>query len=119
VPSLQIAWRARDDSAVRLSGRGHEPWHFLYFLPLPHGQGSFLPTLGSSRLNVLMTSSPPVRAGTGPLPPAMPVMSSRAGACDRLAANGGIDSAPGLFVVIEVGRRARATVGTAGASSFI
>lgn len=22
------------------------PWHFLYFNPLPHGQGSFLPTLG-------------------------------------------------------------------------
>src|SRR6476660_2833110 len=22
------------------------PWQFLYFLPLPHGQGSFLPTFG-------------------------------------------------------------------------
>ena len=21
------------------------PWQFLYFLPLPHGQGSFLPTV--------------------------------------------------------------------------
>ena len=28
------------------------PWHCLYFFPLPHGQGSFLPTLGSSRLTV-------------------------------------------------------------------
>jgi len=25
------------------------PQHFLYFLPLPQGQGSFLPTLDSSR----------------------------------------------------------------------
>jgi hypothetical protein len=24
----------------------HDPQHFLYFLPLPHGQGSFLPVLG-------------------------------------------------------------------------
>jgi hypothetical protein len=24
------------------------PWHFLYFLPLPQGQGSLRPTLGSS-----------------------------------------------------------------------
>ena len=27
--------------------------HFLYFLPLPHGQGSFRPTFASSRINVL------------------------------------------------------------------
>src|SRR5579872_5143945 len=26
------------------------PWHFLYFFPLPHGQGSFRPTLGWSRM---------------------------------------------------------------------
>src|SRR5258707_10062954 len=25
------------------------PWHFLYFLPEPHGQGSFLPTLACPR----------------------------------------------------------------------
>ena len=25
---------------------GHAPQHFLYFLPLPHGQGSFLPVFG-------------------------------------------------------------------------
>src|ERR1051326_9330529 len=25
------------------------PWHFLYFLPDPHGQGSFLPTLAAPR----------------------------------------------------------------------
>ena len=41
------------------------PWHFLYFFPLPHGHGSLRPTLGSSRLTVLITSSPPVRAGVG------------------------------------------------------
>gem|GEM_PF-6368057 len=23
----------------------YDPWHFLYFFPDPHGQGSFLPTL--------------------------------------------------------------------------
>jgi hypothetical protein len=28
------------------------PWHFLYFLPLPQGHGSFRPTLGSSRRTV-------------------------------------------------------------------
>jgi hypothetical protein len=33
------------------------PWHFLYFLPLPHGQGSLRPTLGcSSRICLTLTS---------------------------------------------------------------
>src|SRR5687767_15913076 len=41
------------------------PWHFLYFLPLPHGHGSLRPTFGSSRLTCFTTSSPPVRAGRG------------------------------------------------------
>src|SRR5438874_2491861 len=27
----------------------YAPQHFLYFFPLPQGQGSFLPTFGSSR----------------------------------------------------------------------
>ena len=40
------------------------PWHFLYFLPLPHGHGSFRPTLGSSRRTVCTgASSPPTRGG--------------------------------------------------------
>src|SRR5436190_24120916 len=40
------------------------PWHFLYFFPLPHGHGSFLPTFGSSRRTVLSAaSSPPTRGG--------------------------------------------------------
>lgn len=38
--------------------RGYLPQQFLYFLPLPHGQGSFLPTFGSSFLTVLSTSVP-------------------------------------------------------------
>jgi hypothetical protein len=29
------------------------PQHFLYFLPLPQGQGSFLPTFFPSRLMVV------------------------------------------------------------------
>ena len=29
------------------------PWHFLYFLPEPHGHGSLRPTLGRSRLHRL------------------------------------------------------------------
>src|SRR3954463_12001129 len=41
------------------------PWHFLYFLPLPHGHGSLRPTFGSSRFTWRVTSSPPVRAGIG------------------------------------------------------
>ena len=27
-------------------GGAHAPQHFLYFLPLPHGHGSFLPVFG-------------------------------------------------------------------------
>ncbi len=27
-------------------GDAQAPQHFLYFLPLPHGHGSFLPTFG-------------------------------------------------------------------------
>ena len=43
------------------------PWHFLYFLPLPHGHGSLRPTFGAWRRTVwTAVSSPPVRAGRGP-----------------------------------------------------
>ena len=41
------------------------PWHFLYFFPLPHGHGSLRPTFAPSCRTVLMTSSPPARAGRG------------------------------------------------------
>lgn len=34
------------------------PQHFLYFLPLPHGQGSLRPTLGCSSLICLTCISP-------------------------------------------------------------
>src|SRR5262249_30372393 len=32
------------------------PWHFLYFLPEPHGHGSLRPTLGPSRWTVCCTT---------------------------------------------------------------
>jgi hypothetical protein len=34
-----------ESRTVLVSGRAEpaKPQHFLYFLPLPHGQGSFLP----------------------------------------------------------------------------
>src|ERR1044072_2111295 len=39
------------------------PWHFLYFLPEPHGHGSLRPTLGRSRLTgAVVGPSPDVRA---------------------------------------------------------
>ena len=47
---------------VHVSHHWLAPWHFLYFLPLPHGHGSFRPTFGSSRFTVLIASSPPTRA---------------------------------------------------------
>src|ERR1035438_301528 len=40
---------APDAGAVRANPL-HAPQHFLCFLPLPHGQGSFLPILGFGRL---------------------------------------------------------------------
>ena len=33
----------------RATSSGVHPQHFLYFLPLPHGQGSFLPVFGVAR----------------------------------------------------------------------
>src|SRR4051812_19481729 len=77
------------------------PWHFLYFLPLPHGHGSFRPTFGSSRRTVLMASSRPVRAGCGP-PGPLGIGSAVAeeAAEERAAANAGTVSAPGLLVII-------------------
>src|SRR5687768_16737328 len=92
---------------------GVAPWHFLYFLPLPHGHGSFRPTFGSSRLTVLMTSSPPVRAGVGACLPAEDE--------DDLAApaNAGTGSAAGWFIVklAGEGRRGAGRDGRAGGAS--
>ena len=39
---LNVGW-----GVIRVFSRATEPQHFLYFLPLPHGQCSFLPILSS------------------------------------------------------------------------
>jgi hypothetical protein len=39
------------------------PWHFLYFFPLPQGQGSFRPTFGT--VPRVGTPGTPIRSGTG------------------------------------------------------
>ena len=41
-------------------GKRHYPQHFLYFFPLPQGQGSFLPALGVWRTTGLGGSGFPV-----------------------------------------------------------
>src|SRR3989338_10911513 len=55
----------------------HFPQHFLYFFPLPHGHGSFLPTFGptwtgfgfsSDRRDVCPTSCILAAVGISPLP---------------------------------------------------
>src|SRR5579863_1190894 len=40
--------------------RSHAPWHFLYFFPLPQGQGSLRPTLGPPFATVLLAVPPPL-----------------------------------------------------------
>src|SRR3954465_3214885 len=42
------------------------PWHFLYFFPLPQGQGSLRPTFSCSRTIVL--------TGPGASPPSPPAL---------------------------------------------
>ena len=47
------------NSVTQNRRRLHLPQHFLYFLPLPHGQGSLRPIFGSSRVvGFSPTSSP-------------------------------------------------------------
>src|SRR5262245_17882767 len=87
------------------------PWHFLYLRPLPHGHGSLRPTFGSSRRTVLITSSPPVRAGRGPDP------NGAGWAPAGAAPPGNGEAASGLFIVIGVARRG-AGLGAAAACSF-
>src|SRR5262245_29648795 len=73
------------------------PWHFLYFLPLPHGRGSLRPTFGSSRrTGRARASSPPTRGGTAGR------VGNPVGPVDRGggAPNGGNVSALGSFSVI-------------------
>ena len=55
---------SRTSSKVRASGNLSSsiqptPWHFLYFFPLPQGQGSLRPTFLPSRRNVCTSSVPP------------------------------------------------------------
>src|SRR3954451_21569465 len=50
-------------------GRGHAPWHFLYFLPEPHQQGSFRPIRSLSSLTIVSCSG---------IPPPLPACSSNA-----------------------------------------
>ncbi len=39
---LKFLFERRSQNACQ--PRLYPPWHFLYFFPLPHGQGSFRPT---------------------------------------------------------------------------
>ena len=97
-------------SSMCSSMSGSAPWHFLYFFPLPQGQGSLRPTLGSSRRTVLITSSPPVRAGLG-------AADGPAGAAWlRAAANAGTGSAAGWLIVSGVARRCSGDTTGAGTS---
>ena len=41
------------------------PWHFLYFLPEPHGQGSFRPTSGTAAVARARGPSELLNAGSG------------------------------------------------------
>src|SRR6185503_3540651 len=91
------------------------PWHFLYFFPLPHGHGSLRPTFGSSRRTVLITSSPPVRAGTGPCRDEAGPGDGIVAAAAREVPNA--DAASALFIVMGVARRATGR-GAAGAWSL-
>ncbi len=56
-----------DASGVVLDAQAAAPWHFLYFLPLPHGHGSLRPTFGSSRRTVFTVRvvAADARAGCG------------------------------------------------------
>src|SRR5450759_4368011 len=42
------------------------PWHFLYFFPEPHGQGSFRPTFGPAAFTVATSKSPPAVGSNEP-----------------------------------------------------
>src|SRR5512132_237357 len=66
---------ARSYRASLDGGYAAAPWHFLYFLPLPHGQGALRGTLS---LNACwgLPACPPSR-GASPAPPAPEATSSR------------------------------------------
>src|SRR5258708_5712223 len=50
------------------------PQHFLYFLPLPHGQGSLRPTRGAV-LTICLTATGPSWSPPPPPPPPAPASS--------------------------------------------
>jgi hypothetical protein len=54
--------------AVFLSSSGR--WHFLYFLPLPHQQGSFLPGISAGALSSLLFNKLIARSNSPISPPA-------------------------------------------------
>ena len=49
--SKYAAHRAVTRRQCSVGDASSDPQHFLYFLPLPQGHGSFLPILGSARTN--------------------------------------------------------------------
>lgn len=44
VAPVCIDWTDTMHRALHAAVLENEPWHLLYFFPLPHGQGSFRPT---------------------------------------------------------------------------
>src|SRR5690606_31091206 len=49
--------RVEDGDGLKSAYAAVWPQHFLYFLPLPQGQGSLRPIFGSSRTMVLVTAA--------------------------------------------------------------
>src|SRR5689334_6649824 len=95
------------------------PWHFLYFLPLPHGHGSLRPTFGPSCRTVLIAaSSPPTRGGC------CWVAVARGGAAVAVADRGAPNtdeaaaSAPGSLRISGARRCGARRTGAAAASSL-
>ena len=56
----EVAVRPPMTQSWRLPAR-QAPWHFLYFLPLPHQQGSLRPTFSASALTTVEGLVPEAR----------------------------------------------------------
>src|ERR1700753_3772980 len=87
------------------------PWHFLYFLPEPHGQGSLRPTLS------------PVRRGALPLVSAVAELTERACSSSRCFFFWNSRSSASIVVEgarleTDAGCRAGACVGCGGGRVF-
>src|SRR5665213_2868241 len=54
------AWAEHEASIHRSNNHSLTPQHFLYFLPLPHEQGSLRPGLGAARRIVATCPSAPL-----------------------------------------------------------